>query len=85
MNDERTDVLRSINGLVDSWCERRSLPALGEILQGWPLTSGLTDDWAQLGEALRGVRAFAPTELTEDEMAEVDRLIAVVDRLVTRR
>jgi hypothetical protein len=85
MNDANADVLRSITGLVDSWCDRRSLAALREILQGWPLTSGLTDDWGQLGDALRGVRALARAELTEDEAAEVDRMIALVDQIVTRR
>jgi hypothetical protein len=70
--------------LVDAWCDRRALIALREILRGWPLSSGLTDDWATLGDALKGVRAFARSELTDSERREVDELIAAVDRVAFR-
>ena len=42
------EIQKSIKILVDQWCERRCLTALKYILQGWPLSSGLTDDWAEL-------------------------------------
>ena len=68
--------------LVDAWCERRCLRALREVLAGWPLTIGLTDDWGQLREALAGPRAFADAELVEDERVAVGRAIAGIDRLM---
>lgn len=70
---------------MDRWCERRCLHALRQILAGWPLTGGPTDDWALLREALADVRAFAKDELTPEELVEVDRAIAGIDRLVVRR
>jgi hypothetical protein len=79
------DVVRSVTGLVDAWCDRRCLGALRRVLQGWPLASGLTDDWAQLLEVLKAVRAEAANELTEDEQRSVDALVGEVERIVFRR
>jgi hypothetical protein len=73
------EVDERVAALVDAWCERRSLRSLREIPQGWPRTGGLTDDWAALADALKGVRAFAHDELTDGEADEVERLIAIVD------
>lgn len=70
--------------LVDAWCERRALRALREILSAWPLASGLTDEWADLATALKGVRAFASHELTQAETDEVENLIAATERVAFR-
>jgi hypothetical protein len=48
------------------------------------MTSGLTDDGAQLGEALKGVRAFALQELRGDEAKTIAELIGAVDALMLR-
>jgi hypothetical protein len=42
--DGQADISIRVEALVDAWCERRSLRALREILSGWPLSAGLTDD-----------------------------------------
>lgn len=76
------EVDERVAALVDAWCERRSLRVLREILRGWSRTGGLTDDWAELAGALKGVRASARDELTDGEADEVERLIAIVDSLV---
>ena len=78
------EVAKAMKGLLDGWCERRCLRALRHILQGWPLTSGLTDDWGQLLDGLKDVWAFAKDELTEEERKMMDRLIAVVSKTVHR-
>ena len=70
--------------LVNAWCDRRCLRALRHALQGWPMTSGLTDDWAQFRDGLKDVRAFAKAELTEPEQKTVDSLIAGIDYLISR-
>jgi hypothetical protein len=51
----------------------------------YPLTSPLTDGWGALGDALKAVRAFASDDLIADEPAEVERLIAAVDHVVSVR
>jgi hypothetical protein len=75
---------KSLTALVDSWCERRRLPALRFILQGYPMSSGLTDDWTNLLKALEDVRAFAHNELTEEEAKTVGELIGFVSRIAYR-
>ena len=78
------DDVRAINQLVDAWCERRELRALREILSGWPLSSGLTDDYAQLLEALHSLRGVARDALTPTELDVIERLIPRVEQLVYR-
>jgi hypothetical protein len=83
MPDE--EVTQDVAALVDAWCERRCLRALREILVAWPMVSRLTDDWGRLDEALRAVRAFAPSELTDSEKETVERVIAHLDDLLFGR
>ena len=71
-----------VKELVDRWCDRRDLRALRTILSGWPRVSGLTDEWAQLMEALRSLRA--DRRLPEDELATIERLVVEVERIVYR-
>jgi len=78
------EVVSRVSRLIDAWCERRCLIALRQILSGWPLPSGLTDDWGQLLDGLKGVRAFAIDEITEDEREELERLIVETEQLVYR-
>ena len=82
--DPRAPVFTSVNRLVDAWCERRCLGALREILRAWPLSSGLTDEWRELRDALAGVRAVAANELNERELEVVDESIAAIDRFLLR-
>jgi hypothetical protein len=77
--------VRQIEFLVDAWCERRCLRALREVLRSWPLSSGLTDEWAQLLDALEKVRAFARMELTDAELLKLDTLIHNVSGFVYRK
>ena len=82
--DPRARVFSSVNGLVDGWCERRCLGALREVLQAWPLSSGLEDEWGELREALAGVREFAAQELNEREREAVEESIAALDGFLLR-
>jgi hypothetical protein len=72
----------AVKELVDRWCDRRDLKALRLILSGWPRVSGLTDEWAQLIEALRSLRAEG--HLPEDERATIEQLLVEVERIVYR-
>jgi hypothetical protein len=71
-----------INELVDRWCDRRDLWALRRILSGWPRVSGLTDEWAQLMEALRSLQE--DRRLPPDELATIERVLVDVERIVYR-
>lgn len=70
--------------LVESWCDRRCYVALRYILKAWPLSQALTDDFAHLLDALKGVRAFAKGELLKAELETVEDLIREAEKIVYR-
>jgi len=78
------DVHEGVNRLIDAWCQRRCLTALREILRGWPIEGGLTDQWAEGLDALRAVRALADHELTDSEREQLEALISTTERLAFR-
>jgi len=83
----KTDVERlslAIDNLIDGWCERRCFNALRLILQCWPLSAGLTDDWEQLLNGLKDVRIFAAEEITQPELMILNDLIIAIDKIVHR-
>jgi hypothetical protein len=71
-----------VRELVERWCDRRDLRSLRTILSGWPRVSGLTDEWGQLMDALRSLRA--DRTLPADEQETVERLVVEVERIVYR-
>jgi hypothetical protein len=71
-----------IDGLIDSWCERRALQPLRILLPAWPLGMGLTDDWQRVREALRHLRAMAGKSLPQNEQKQLNELIAAVDQIL---
>lgn len=83
---ENTDesILKAVDDLVEAWCDRRCYTALRHILNGYPISSPLTDGWAALLDALENVRAFAQEEITEDEKLRVNMLIAEISKMVFR-
>jgi hypothetical protein len=85
MEQSPENILESVKALVDAWCARRCLAALRYILQGYPLSSPLTDCWAELLKSLEDVRAFAKGEITEEENQAVNQLIDSISRIVYRR
>ncbi|MCA1612991.1 MAG: hypothetical protein LC800_02315 [Acidobacteria bacterium] len=74
-----------LDGLIEAWCERRALKPLRYILQGYPLTSGLTDDWHQLKEALENVRACCGDDLTPEEAHKLGRAIVEIQNRLEYR
>ncbi|MGH7283144.1 MAG: hypothetical protein ACRELY_16585 [Polyangiaceae bacterium] len=79
-----TKIIETVAHLIDQWCERRCLRALRHILRAWPLHSGLTDEWGELLTALERVRAFAKSELTEEEQAQLEEGIHETAQIVHR-
>ena len=62
--------------LVDAWCERRCLHALGFVLQGFPLHCLHTDGWGDLLQGLIKAQQSARKEMTQTEAEMVDKLVA---------
>ena len=69
---------------MDAWCGRRALQPLRFILAGYPLSSGLTDDWALLLTAFENIRAFCRDTIPQKELETVERCCSAIERIVYR-
>lgn len=83
--ENNAELFRTLQSLVEAWCDRRCLRALRAVLPGYPLASPFTDGWGELLKALQNVRAFERGELTEHERVVLDDCIRAVDRTLHRR
>ena len=72
----------SLRLLVHSWCDRRELGALANVLPAFLANNGLTDGWGELMEALRLERSLR--RLPDHERDEVERLVVSLERMVYR-
>ena len=82
MSDEEHPVNGPLDRLIDRWCERRDLGPLAVLLPAYTSNNGLTDGWAGVMEALRTLRGSR--RLPDDEHAEIERLVVIVERMVYR-
>ncbi len=71
-----------LNALIEAWCDRRDLRPLALLLPACTSNFGLTDGWTEVMEALYDLRARG--RLPDDEEAEVERIIPIVERMVYR-
>ena len=74
-----------INKLITSWQSRDEQEPLKTIRSGWPLLTGLTDDYARLLNALERIRDTLGNQLTQEEANVLTDLITAVDKAVYRR
>jgi hypothetical protein len=81
-NDEFFEALK---GLIDGWCDRRSLRPLSHVLGPYLYFNGLTDGWTELATGLKSVRAQDREQLTAGEVAVVDDLIQATDTVICRK
>ena len=70
--------------LIDSWCERRALEPLRVILPCYPLTSGLTDEWALLAKSIKTIRVQFASDLAAAELEQVIELQHLAESAVYR-
>jgi hypothetical protein len=78
-NDEFFEALK---GLIDGWCDKRSLSPLSHVLGPYLGFNGLTDGWAELALGLKSIRAQDRDKLTAEEVAIVDDLIRATDKAI---
>lgn len=71
--------------LIERWCDRRCLKALGYILGSYLAFNGMTDSWGNLLVSLRNVQTFAEDELEPSELEELNVLIRTIDELFSTR
>jgi len=78
-------VFSLLDELVNGWCERRALNALRLTLPSYYSINGLTDDWQQLYNALRDVRAMCKDEIDNDEREKLNQVIVGIESILDNR
>ena len=61
------DLFKTLDTLIDGWCERRALKPLGYLLRKYPGPLAHTDQQFELLDALKDVKGLCYHELTPDE------------------
>lgn len=82
--NEKDDLFPLLDDLVDGWCERRALSPLHYILSVYPLSTGLSDEWHKLDEALKDIRALCKDELGVEEKEKLSRAVLLVQNVLDR-
>ncbi len=81
----RVHLQRTVDGLLERWCQRHCLDGLRLVLPVWPLVSPLTDGWGELLSALRQVELLPGGTLTADEQQAVCDAKRFVEQVVLDR
>ncbi len=61
------DLFKTLDGLIDAWCERRALKPLHYLLRAYPAVITHTDQKFELLDALKNVKGLCRDDLTEEE------------------
>jgi hypothetical protein len=85
MQVDRTNADTLMAQLIDSWCERRALGPLREILKCYPRVSGLTDEWGDLASCFKTIRVRLPGDLVGQELEQVIALQHLAESIIYRR
>jgi hypothetical protein len=61
------DLFKTLDALIDAWCERRALKPLHYILRAYPAVIAHTDQKFELLDALKDVKGLCREDLTLEE------------------
>jgi hypothetical protein len=61
------DLFKTLDGLIDAWCERRALKPLHYLLRAYPAVIAHTDQKFELLDALKDVKGLCREDLTREE------------------
>jgi hypothetical protein len=79
------NLFKTLDGLINGWCERRALRPLAYLLPAYPEVFVHTDQQFQLLEALKNLKRFCLDHLTPEELRLVTHALNFLDeRLRTR-
>jgi hypothetical protein len=79
------EFIAALEGLIDTWCDRRALKTLAYVLPAYKALNGMTDGWGELLIALKNVRGLCRDELSDPELDLVGDLVRAADTIVNRR
>jgi hypothetical protein len=67
------NLFKTLDGLINGWCERRALRPLAYLLPAYPGVLANTDQQFQLLEALKNLKRLCRDHLTLEELRLVTR------------
>lgn len=79
------DLNKILNSLADRFCERRAYKCLFRFLPAYYSPNGLTDGWECCRKALADTRALCRDDLKEDEIADINKAMNIIDGMLTHR
>ena len=62
------DLFKTLDTLIDGWCERRALRPLHFLLRAYPAGVAHTDQKFELLDALKDVKGLSREDLTPEEL-----------------
>ena len=79
------DLFKTLDGLINGWCDRRALRPLAYLLPAYPGVFVHTDQQFQLLEALKNLKRLCRDHLTPEELRLITQAHNFLDqRLRTR-
>ena len=79
------NLFKTLDGLINGWCERRALRPLAYLLPDYPGVFAHTDQQFQLLEALKNLKRLCRDHLTPEELRLITQAHNFLDqRLRTR-
>jgi hypothetical protein len=76
---EVIDLIKTLDALIDCWCDRRAIKPLQHLLRAYPGVLAHADQRHDLLEALKDVKGLDRNVLTPDELADVIACIHVLE------
>ena len=67
------DLFKTLDALIDAWCERGALRPLHYLLRAYPAVLAHTDQKFELLDALKDVKGLCRDDLTSEEKRQVQR------------
>ena len=77
------DLYRTLDTLIDHWCERRALRPLQRLLREYPGVFAHTDQKFALLHALKDVRDLCRKDLTAEECVWVGQLCRLMEEALS--
>ena len=81
----RVHLQRTLDGLLEGWCQRHCFDGLRLVLPVWPLVSPLADGWGELHRALHQIELLPGGTLTADEQKAVRDAKRFIEQVVLDR
>lgn len=79
------EIGKTLASLADRFCERRAYRCLLRFMPAYFSITGLTDGWDDCRNNLKDTRSLCRDDLKPDELADINKVINLIDRMLDQR